>query len=306
MPRMPRIDAPGALHHVMIRGLERREIFRNDADRRSVVDRLARLVPLWGGDCFAWVLMGNHVHLVLRTRVLPLAWLMRRLNTGFAVGFNRRYERVGYLFQNRFKSRLVEHEADLLNLIRYVHLNPVRSGQVPDLVALERFPWSGHGSLIGARPPLGFESLDRTLSLFADDRATARRRLRDWMAMGLEQPAEASAATAEDVEVRPQEQPCERKGASAGGREARPCLDDVIEAICRHFSTSTSEVARGARNGRASQARAVIAFVAVVRRGLPISEVAVRVGVSPQAVGKSLERGARLVRIEEPRPRGWS
>jgi REP element-mobilizing transposase RayT len=301
---MPRIDAPGALHHVMIRGLERREIFRDDADRWSVVDRLVRLVPLWGGDCFAWVLMGNHVHLVLRTGALPLAWLMRRLNTGFAGGFNRRHERVGYLFQNRFKSRLVEHGSDLLNLIRYVHLNPVRSEHVPDLAALERYPWSGHGGLVGSRPPFAFESVDRVLSMFDANRGNARRRLREWMALPLEHPSELKRVTdAGGFEGRPRQAAVVRKETAS---EALTSLDELVESICQHFSTSIREVERGARSERVTRARAVIAYVAVVRRRLPIAEIAVRIGVSPQAVGKAIERGARLTSNEEPRARGWS
>jgi REP element-mobilizing transposase RayT len=277
----------------MIRGIERRDIFRDDADRTRLVHSLERLIPLWGGDCFAWVLMANHVHLVLQTGAVPLAWLMRRLNTSFA---------IRYLFQNRFKSRLVECEEDLLNLIRYVHLNPLRAGAIPDLSALERFPWSGHASLVGARPALGFESVDRALALFDEDPARARRRLRAWMATATGSADEMATSDREHSGERSPRAP-HRK---AGGSEIGPPPAELIELICAHFSVSRRDLERGARNDRESRARAVIAFVLVVRRGLPLREVAFRVGVSPQAVGRAIERGGVLTAAEEPRPRGWS
>ena len=98
MPRQSRIDAPGALHHVIVRGIERRKIFLNDQDRYDFLDRLGAVIEHTGTICYAWALMPNHFHLLLRTGNAPLATVMRRLLTGHAVSFNRRH---GHLFQNR-------------------------------------------------------------------------------------------------------------------------------------------------------------------------------------------------------------
>jgi putative transposase len=305
MPRGRRVDGPGTVHHVMIRGLERREIFRDDADRWNLIERLERLIPLWGGSCFAWVLMGNHIHLLLRSRDLSLAWLMRRVNTGFATRFNRRHERVGYLFQNRFKSRLVSDEADLLNLLRYVHLNPLRASLVDDLDALARFPWAGHGALVGYRRAFAFENVELVLSLFGAERAAARKKLREWMAL----PLDGDCPLPDALEGDAAEQHDLLAAAALPGprtqQHAAPSLDELVDQISRRFSVSPHELARGARHERATRARAVIAFIAVVRRGLPITEVAGRLGVSGQAVGKAISRGERVTREEEPTPRGW-
>ena len=105
MARIARIDAAGAAHHVMVRGIERRQIFLDGEDRRDFVARLERLLPEEGWSGFAWVLMPNHVHLVLQGCAGGLSRLMARLDTGYAVSFNRRHQRSGYVFQNRFKSR---------------------------------------------------------------------------------------------------------------------------------------------------------------------------------------------------------
>ena len=106
MPRSARIDAPGALHHIMVRGIERRVIFRDNRDRMALLDRLGRVLLETSTACYAWVLMKNHVHILLRTGVLPIATVMRRVLTGYAQDFNRRYHRHGHLFQNRYKSVL--------------------------------------------------------------------------------------------------------------------------------------------------------------------------------------------------------
>ena len=126
MPRQPRLDLPGLLHHVIARGVDRCEIFRDDADRQAFLTRLSALLVETDTDCFAWALLSNHFHLVLRPNRERLAALMRRLQTGHAVTFNRRHMRSGHLFQNRYKSIVCEEEEYLLELVRYVHLNPFR------------------------------------------------------------------------------------------------------------------------------------------------------------------------------------
>ena len=144
MPRQARLDAPGTLHHVMVRGIERRVIFRDELDRADFVTRLAALVKIGALVIYAWALLPNHAHLLVRTGSRPLPRSMRSLLTGYAGAFNRRHKRVGHLFQNRYKSIVVEEEPYLLELVRYLHLNPLRAKILSDLRALDRYPWTGH------------------------------------------------------------------------------------------------------------------------------------------------------------------
>jgi len=130
MPRQSRLDAPETLHHVMVRGIERRALFRDDQDRADFVARLAALAEQGALTVYAWALLPNHAHLLVRTGIRPLPRSMRRLLTGYAGAFNRRHQRVGHLFQNRYKSIVVEEEPYLLELVRYLHLNPLRAGVV--------------------------------------------------------------------------------------------------------------------------------------------------------------------------------
>jgi len=124
MLRTPRLDAPGTLHHVMGRGIERATIFQSDEDRHDFVRRLAALCRDGMWVVYAWALMPNHFHLLVRTGQRPLAQSMRKLLTGYVVNFNRRHKRYGHLFQNRYKSIVCEEEPYLLELTRYIHLNP--------------------------------------------------------------------------------------------------------------------------------------------------------------------------------------
>src|SRR3989338_9503404 len=172
MPRGPRLDAPGTLHHVMVRGIEGRPIFRDDRDRDDFVDRLAAQAQAGGLIVYAWALLPNHAHLLVRTGRVPLARVMCSLLTGYAGAFNRRHRRRGHLFQNRYKSIVVEEEPYLLELTRYIHLNPLRAKVVPDLGALERYPWGGHSALLG-HVPRSWHALDDVLGQFAGTRREA-------------------------------------------------------------------------------------------------------------------------------------
>jgi len=151
MPRQARLDAPGVLQHVMARGIERRKIFWDDKDRASFLERLAVILEETQTQCYAWTMIPNHFHLLLRTGPTPLSKVMRRLMTGYAVTFNHRHRRAGHLFQNRYKSVVCEEDPYLLELIRYIHLNPLRAKIVADLKALDKYPWSGHSAILGRR-----------------------------------------------------------------------------------------------------------------------------------------------------------
>ena len=126
MLRQARIDALGAVHHVMVRGIERRKIFYDNQDHNNWIERMGTVLYDTTTPCFAWALMSNHVHLLLRTGLVPLSTVMQRLLTGYAVSFNRRYRRHGQLFQNRYKSILCQEALYLGELVRYIHLNPLK------------------------------------------------------------------------------------------------------------------------------------------------------------------------------------
>ncbi len=148
MPRGARLDAPGTLHHVMARGIEKRNIFIEDSDRKAFLSRLGKLALSTATDIYAWALMDNHVHILLKSGPSGIAQFMRRLLTGYATMFNRTHNRCGHLFQNRYKSIVCEEEAYFLTLVGYIHLNPLRAGMLGSLDELDHYPWTGHSTII--------------------------------------------------------------------------------------------------------------------------------------------------------------
>lgn len=186
MPRHARLDASGALNHVICRGIERQPIVRDDTDRAAFVERLGSVLSATQTPCYAWAVLSNHIHLLLRTGGVPLTTVMRRLLTGYAGAFNRRHHRHGYLFQNRYKSILCQDEPYLLELVRYLHLNPIRAGLVKDLRVLDRYPWSGHIALMGhmSRP---WQAVAEVLGHFNTRPPAARRAYRAFVKDGIVQ-----------------------------------------------------------------------------------------------------------------------
>ena len=147
MPRQARIDIPGLLQHVIVRGVARSDIFQDDIDREDFLLRLKTLCLETETRCFAWALLDNHFHLLLMPTTQTLGQVMLRLLTGYAVSFNLRHARSGHLFQNRYKSIVCDEEAYLLELVRYIHLNPVRAKWVD---RPEDYPWSSHQAYLNA------------------------------------------------------------------------------------------------------------------------------------------------------------
>jgi REP element-mobilizing transposase RayT len=174
MPRKARIDAPGALHHIIVRGIEGRQIFSDDQDRDNFVERLGDIVTETQTGCFAWALIPNHAHILLRTGQTPLATVMRRLLTGYAISYNRRHRRHGHLFQNRYKSILCQEDTYLLELVRYIHLNPLRAKIVKTLTDSDKFPYCGHSALMG-KIKRNFQDTDYILRLFGEKVSGARK-----------------------------------------------------------------------------------------------------------------------------------
>lgn len=148
MPRQARIDIAGGLYHVISRGNERREIFRQNCDYEEFYKRAAQAVAETGQKCLAWALIPNHFHLLILRGKRPLSDTMRKLMTGYVGYFNRRYRRAGHLFQDRYKAILCQEEEYLLELAAYIHLNPLRAGLVKQYKALAGYKWCGHGEAL--------------------------------------------------------------------------------------------------------------------------------------------------------------
>ena len=180
MPRAARLDTPGILQHVMIRGIERRKIFRTDGDREDMLERLATLLPTTGTACYAWAFLDNHANFLVRSGPRGIAVVMRRLLTGYVVAFNHRHRRCGQLFQNRYKSIVCQEDAYFKQVVAYIHLNPFRARLVGDIAALADYPYCGHGAVLG-RSPVSWQDVDYVLHPFGEPATVACRRYLEYV-----------------------------------------------------------------------------------------------------------------------------
>ena len=316
MPRQPRLDAPGALHHVMGRGIAHTKVFPGDEDRTDFVNRLAALAREGSLIVYAWALMPNHFHLLVRTGQQPLFRSMRRLLTGYVVNFNQRHQRNGHLFQNRYKSIICAEDPYLLELTRYIHLNPVRGGLVPGLSQLRRYPWTGHGALIGM-VDREWQDTATVLEFFGSRRGRAVHRYEAFVQEGMPQGRRpdlvggglirSQGGWAQVLSLRRKGSPVaadtrilgsgafvEQLLAEAARREketlrlARKVVDlpTLEEQLRQKGGWAAGEVRSGARQKRVVRARRLFCQLAVKGLGYSGAEVARFLGVTTSAVNR--------------------
>ncbi|MBP6942188.1 MAG: transposase [Syntrophorhabdaceae bacterium] len=316
MPRKSRIDAPGSLHHVIMRGIERSSLFRSNADYKDFLARLSGLLEETKTACYAWALMRNHVHLLLRTGPTPLSSFMRRLLTGYAQRFNRRHNRSGHLFQNRYKSFLCEEEPYCLELVRYIHLNPIRAGAVDTLPALGVYPWCGHGVILGKteRP---WQDSAFVLHLFHQKESTARKAYALFVEKGIDQGKRAdltggglirSAGGWTAVSTLKRERFASDERILGGsdfvasvlkqaqedhGQRSRQeiTLDKLLTVVCDYFSCEPALLTSPGKQSHISRARAVLSHIAFAVLRFKGTDIARALNLTPPAVSRLSARG---------------
>lgn len=303
MPRLPRLDTPGLLHHVMAHGIERCNIFRKNGDREYFLRLLGSILVETKTRCYAWSLLPNHFHLLLQTGVTPLSQVMRRLMTGYAVTFNRRYKRNGHLFQNRYKSIVCEKDPYLLELTRYIHLNPLRAGLVRDMTELDEYPWSGHGILMG-RQEADWQEVEGVLRYFSDRKGMARHRYRLFLEKGRDHgrrpefEGERRTGNGEgelhDERVLGKRDFAEKVLRENGNnlkKKVRIPLPDLIVKVSTYLKMEKEDLLSGRRKKEICLARALISYLATQEMGYRFSEVGQALNIHPVNAARSLEKG---------------
>ena len=324
MPRRSRIDVSGALHHIMVRGIEKGTIFRNDSDRNNFLERLEKVLQDTKTPCYAWALIPNHFHLLLRTGNVPISTIMSRLLTGYALWFNRTHQRYGHLFQNRFKSILCQEDAYLRELVRYIHLNPIRAKVVKDLDELSRYPYYGHGVLM-RRMNKHWQDTEWVLGMFGKKLGGARRAYRSFVADGIAEGKRRdltggglvrSAGGWEGVKALREEKVYQKNDdrilgngdfvsrVLASAQEAMEKryalqsrgldLDRVASRVAEVLSLKPEEVWSEGKYQRIVEARSLLCYWAVRELGVTMSFLARRLRISVPAVSLSVTRGRRI------------
>ncbi len=329
MPRNKRIDIPGAVHHVIVRGLERRKLFNDDVDREEFISRLAKSLKTTQSFCYAWVLMSNHIHLLIRSGNRSLSEIMRSILTGYAVYFNRKNKRHGYLYQNRYKSILCQEDAYLLKLVAYIHLNPLRAKIVKDMEELARYKWCGHGVILG-KSNREWQDVDYVLSMFSRKMKEGRQKYKELV------DEQYRVKTKEDYETGGLRRSCggwagvermkkdktfwrgderllgdsdfvdEVLAAAKEGIEEKERLrikgwdlSKVIKRVCKEYGIKESDIMLKGRNNVRSKAKAIICYLAYRKLGISGAEIGRKLRISKVAVSKNTNKGEGIVGEED-------
>jgi REP element-mobilizing transposase RayT len=324
MPRKARLDAPGALHHIMVRGIDKTNIFVDHQDKALFLERLGENITEGQCSVYAWVLMDNHLHILFKSGKHGISVVMRKQLTWYAQYFNHRHKRTGHLFQNRYKSILCDEENYLLALIRYIHLNPVRAKIVKTIGELDRYPWSGHSAIVG-KANRSWMDIDTVLSQFGEKKKRAlleyRRFIMEefgqdrkpeltggglirsqggWSRVlalqrsGKKEEADERILGAGEFVHAVMREVEERQLRQTKLRRRGKGIVDIIREECEKRGVNERELIQGSRRQKVSRTRAIIALRCKKEIGSPGAEIARHLGVNTSSINRAVERAEVL------------
>jgi putative transposase len=268
VPRRLRVHVPGGFYHVTLRGNHQSDIFRSDGDRRLLNVIVANAIEKFKSRLHAYCWMTNHVHLLVQVGTEPLARPMRKIAAEFARAMQIKLATTGHFFERRYHARLVDTDSYLLELVRYIHLNPVRAGIMGDA---SQFPWSSHHAYVGSRVE-PWVTTDFVLQMFAANGASGIEAYRRFL-------------SAEDaLEWSPEPDPAPRQSTrddftskalnSLPSRKGRGTLGELIDEACTRFGVDRDSLNTVVRDASLARVRAWIAHQALTRRIETLSGVA--------------------------------
>ncbi len=268
MPRKPRIHYPGAVYHVILRGNSGQNIFFDEGDRNRFFLLLRESVERFGYRIHAFCLMTTHLHLAMQVGNIPLSRIMQNIGFRYTQFINLKYKRTGHLFQGRYKALIIDADSYLLELIRYIHLNPVRAGMVQ---RPEEYPWSSHSSYSGAVPMPPWLTADWTLTQFADQSGPATELFKMFVHDGLgeghrddfHRGSFEGRALGDDTFIEQALRQANQK------KEADISLHQVIKGVCSTYQLNTADLCSSGKAQPAAEARAVTAYL--IRSAPPLS-----------------------------------
>ena len=277
MARKPRIEFEGAFYHVILRGNQRQKIFRDDRDRLCYLKRLEHYRERYRFIVYAYVLMSNHVHLLVETSTTPLSKILQGIQFTYTQYFNRRYRTVGHLFQGRYQAILCDRDAYLLELVRYIHLNPVRLKSPEELAT---YRWSSHHVYLGRRGPVAVDT-PLVLEQLANRATEAVRAYRRFIADGHKLGHDDSYYQTIDQRFLGDEEFIERVLHRAPHAEIRPAgrklgFEKLLQAVAEVYGTTAKDLIASGRQRALTGARAQLAYLSRTWCSMKATDIARR------------------------------
>ncbi|AMN47531.1 hypothetical protein ACG33_10560 [Steroidobacter denitrificans] len=274
MPRRLRLHIPGAFYHVTLRGNHRRDIFFKENDQRILCDLIAEVIERFGARLHAYCFMTNHVHLLIQVADMPLGRLMLHIAGRYARTIQVTLDTTGHLFEKRYHSVLVDADEYLLELLRYIHLNPVRAHMV---ASPDDYPWSSHHVYAGKREE-SWVTTDFVLSRFHWQRSQAMHAYRQFIYshIGQSTTSPLDACNPHDHRILGGDDFAARMLGDAWHPCSHKTLEEIIGEACTIFSIMPEHLVSTSRAASLVKARAWIAYQAITLRVAPLARVARR------------------------------
>jgi len=298
MARRPRIHFSNAFYHVIARGNQRQDIFLDEKDYQRYLSYLSEYKTRYQFHLYAYALMRNHVHLLLEVEATPLSKIMQALQFRYTRYFNSQYGKVGHLFQGRYKAILCDKDAYLLELIRYIHLNPIRSKLVRDL---ERYRWVSHQSYLGRKKDDLIDE-DLVLSQFGRTKSVARRRYNDFIREGLNLDHQAKYYEVKDQRFLGEQEFLERIESKKVTDEPilfEISLEDIVMEVGKTVGIARDRINSLSRDRSGALGRSLAAYLARKLSGYLVKDVARYFHREPAMISQGMMKVENLLRGDE-------
>lgn len=289
MARKTRIEFEGAFYHVITRGNQRQKIFKHEGDFTKYLETVAKYKEKYGFALYAYVLMSNHVHLLIETGKVPLSKILQGINQTYTIYYNKKYQTVGHLFQGRYKAILCDRDEYLLSLLKYIHLNPMRA----KIAAPWEYEWSSHRSYASKESENTLVDTEKVLNMFSGSKTAARKLYQAYMEDTDAKIGKQDVYATVDQRILGNEEFVERvRGkidVSIKGRKRAKAysLPEIAGAVEEIYGIGLKEIRQSGKARRLTEAKKIISLIAN-EYGYKNKEVAEYIGKDPMIVTRHL------------------
>ena len=278
MPRISRQKHLEAVYHIMVRGNNKEDIFFDEYDRMRYLDTLKRYREKYQMHVYGYCLMNNHVHLIINCNGQDISKIMQGISLSYTQYFNRKYDRCGHLLQDRFKSIIVDEDSYIVQLIKYIHQNPIRAGMVENA---SEYKGSSHKIYLGHKDNYEIISTNFVLSLFSEDKCRARKFYAEYIDDSFEQIiAKVEEDMYENIDKRVIIKPCD--------------INKILSKVAEYYNICVDDIVlRG--NKRYAEAKQIASYLISLKSKLTYREIGEKFYICGSAVGQNIRKAIDII-----------